>query len=497
MLVQTKHQMTASPVIRTSIAGMGQSWFSQSKAFQAPFSERRSLLLIVDTLLVFLAAYAAFVVTNLTQFDSLSASIAHTPFLDRFTALFFVVWMILALLNDLYDIPSSHDLSLTLRRTLAVGVLGWLIYYISSLFVRVLPSDEVFLIFLGLLLPMIFLWRTAYSVLSQIFLPFQHRVLIIGSGRRGEAIAQVLQDASHLSYQVLGYVDDIAVGPRATVNNLPIVGSPQNIVQLAKEHQAHQIIVATDQSLDLDLFRLLVDCQSAGVLVSWMPDVYEKICHKVPVEHIDPTWGLYAMQDSPIFQRLQLGIKRLVDLLLCFFAWPLLLIVLPLLALLIRYDSPGPIFYRQTRCGRGGKPFSIYKFRTMRVDAEVDGQARWASKADDRITRVGRFLRKSRLDELPQIVNILRGEMSFIGPRPERPEFVTVLEKEIPFYRTRLMVKPGLTGWAQVHYDYGNSVEDAIIKLQYDFYYVRYWSLWLDLYILFRTIGIVVKLKGT
>jgi lipopolysaccharide/colanic/teichoic acid biosynthesis glycosyltransferase len=130
------------------------------------------------------------------------------------------------------------------------------------------------------------------------------------------------------------------------------------------------------------------------------------------------------------------------------------------------------------------------------VNAEQDGQARWASKTDSRITRVGGFLRKTRLDELPQLINVLRGEMSLVGPRPERPEFVETLQQEIPFYRTRLMVKPGLTGWAQVHYDYGNSVEDALIKLQYDFYYLRYWSMWLDLYIIFRTFAVVLKFKG-
>jgi lipopolysaccharide/colanic/teichoic acid biosynthesis glycosyltransferase len=166
-------------------------------------------------------------------------------------------------------------------------------------------------------------------------------------------------------------------------------------------------------------------------------------------------------------------------------------------ALAIRLDSPGPIFYLQIRCGRAGRLFSIFKFRTMSIDAEQDGQARWATKGDQRITRVGRFLRQTRLDELPQLLNVLRGEMSIVGPRPERPEFVEMLQEEVPFYRTRLMVKPGLTGWAQIHYDYGNSVEDALIKLQYDFYYLRYWSVWLDLYIIFRTLGVVFRFRGT
>jgi lipopolysaccharide/colanic/teichoic acid biosynthesis glycosyltransferase len=172
-------------------------------------------------------------------------------------------------------------------------------------------------------------------------------------------------------------------------------------------------------------------------------------------------------------------------------------IALPFVALAIALDDGGPLFYRQVRSGRAGEPFFVVKFRTMRPDAEKDGKPRWAKKDDDRVTRVGKVLRKTRLDELPQIINVLRGEMHIVGPRPERPEFIAELEEKIPFYRTRLTVKPGLTGWAQIHYKYGNSVEDALVKLQYDLYYIRNRSLWLDFYIVFKTIGVVFRLEGT
>jgi exopolysaccharide biosynthesis polyprenyl glycosylphosphotransferase len=203
------------------------------------------------------------------------------------------------------------------------------------------------------------------------------------------------------------------------------------------------------------------------------------------------------MQSQSFFTRLQAVIKRLLDLVMFMFSLPIILVLMPFIALAIRLDSPGPVFYRQVRCGRAGKPFYIYKFRTMVNDAEKDGKAQWASKNDPRITRIGSFLRKSRLDELPQLLNVLRGEMSVVGPRPERPEFIEKLEREIPLYRTRLLVKPGITGWAQVHYDYGNSVEDALIKLQYDFYYIRYQSLALDIYTMFQTVGVLLRLEGT
>jgi exopolysaccharide biosynthesis polyprenyl glycosylphosphotransferase len=201
------------------------------------------------------------------------------------------------------------------------------------------------------------------------------------------------------------------------------------------------------------------------------------------------------MQDKSFLSRIQLISKRLLDLTLVILALPILLIIIPVIAFAVRMDSPGPSFYRQIRCGRAGKPFAIYKFRTMVTDAERDG-VKWAQKNDTRITKMGRFLRKSRLDELPQLYNVLKGEMSIVGPRPERPEFIEQLEEEVPFYRTRLMVKPGITGWAQVHYDYGNTVEDALIKLQYDFYYIRYQSLALDVYTMFRTVSVLFMLKG-
>jgi lipopolysaccharide/colanic/teichoic acid biosynthesis glycosyltransferase len=173
-----------------------------------------------------------------------------------------------------------------------------------------------------------------------------------------------------------------------------------------------------------------------------------------------------------------------------------LAVLLPLVALAIKLDSPGPVFYSQERTGYRGRVFRVWKFRSMVAAAEADGRARWAKPGDPRVTRVGRALRASRLDELPQVLNVLRGEMSIVGPRPERPEFVAALEQQIPFYRARLLVKPGLTGWAQIKYRYGSTAQDALVKLQYDLYYVKHRSLLLDALIIARTIGVVVGLRG-
>jgi exopolysaccharide biosynthesis polyprenyl glycosylphosphotransferase len=364
-----------------------------------------------------------------------------------------------------------------------------------------LPSVQFTLYFAAVGLPTIGFWRLIYTTLLQ-RLGAEHRVIIIGLGRPGQVIAELLEKVAHLNYQIVGYTSDadqLAELPSAPSTDGPsrtVLGTIADLPELIRNHHVNEVIVATNGDVSGTLFSHLVECQGQGVKISWMPDLYEKLCYSVPIEYIDPQWALFAMQGQPIFGRLQLTMKRVMDLLIMLLFLPTFLLLMPLLALLIRLDSPGPIFYRQVRAGRGGKLFSIWKFRTMVTDAEKDGKARWAAQNDDRITRVGRILRKARLDELPQLLNILRGEMSLVGPRPERPEFIEILQKEIPFYHTRLMVKPGLTGWAQVSYDYGNSTADAMLKLHYDFYYIRYWSLWLDIYILFKTIGIVFKLKG-
>jgi exopolysaccharide biosynthesis polyprenyl glycosylphosphotransferase len=355
--------------------------------------------------------------------------------------------------------------------------------------------NHFYLSFLLMEIGAITLWRWAYATLFKL-LPVYHRVLVVGYNKQGKSIATLLRDAPNLKYQVVGYVDDGLAERSSASDGLPIWGQSASLLDLVHDVNIHEVIVALEQRVPEHLFQRLVECQANGVRLSLTANIYEELYQKLPVEFLNADWMLWAIQNQPVFNRLQLGLKRLVDLVLALIGFLVLMLTFPFVALAIRLDSPGNIFYRQARCGRGGQLLSIIKFRTMTSNAEADGQARWASKDDARITRVGRFLRKTRLDELPQVINVLRGEMSIIGPRPERPEFVQELEQSIPFYRLRLLVKPGLTGWAQTHYEYGNSAEDALIKLEYDLYYLRFWSLWLDIYIIFRTISIVLRCKG-
>jgi exopolysaccharide biosynthesis polyprenyl glycosylphosphotransferase len=355
------------------------------------------------------------------------------------------------------------------------------------------PPRLFFIYFLVIACSGIILWRWTYAAASS-FLPIQHSVLIVGGGEGARDIARALKQVSRVSYQVMGFVDDDSVMRSDLLDDVPVLGRIEDLPRLVTQFNAQEIVVATDRAIDSTLFQLLVDCHGLGARVSYMPDLYDQLSRRIPVQHTDPAWALNVIEKLP--SRLSLSCKRLVDLILAGVGLLTLAPFLPLVALAIKLDSPGPVFYRQIRSGRAGRHFTILKFRTMVVDAEQDGQARWATEDDPRITAVGRFLRKTRVDELPQLHNVLRGDMSIVGPRPERPEFVEQLAQEIPFYRTRLMVKPGLTGWAQIHYSYGNSTEDALIKLQYDFHYLRYWSFWMDLYIIFRTLGVAFRFKG-
>lgn len=462
--------------------------------YQFRFSERRVLLVLVDSLIVALAAWGASVLWE--KPDGLQASVAMAGEYWYWYPVLLGGWLLLAWLNDLYDIRSTDNTPLSAMRVTIAGALSLVIYWVVHSLIPKAPHPLLFTYYLGLVLPAIALWRWAYTV-SFDRPPFHHRVLIVGGGSRGQLLADILREGPGVKCNVMGYVDGNTATKEDMREDVPYLGQESDLSYLVQELGIHEIAISTEQDLENPLFQMLIDCQAQGVRVSWLPSLYGKFYRQIPMEYVDPAWALHAMQERPIFSRLQQSNKRLLDLTLVVLALPFLLLFFLPIAVAIRLDSEGPVFYRQMRSGRGNRPFRIFKFRTMYVDAEKDGKARWATENDPRVTRVGRFLRKSRLDELPQVLNVLSGDMSLVGPRPERPEFVEELQEIVSFYRTRMMVKPGITGWAQIHYDYGNSEEDASIKLQYDFYYIHHWSLWMDLYILYRTVGVVAQLKGT
>jgi sugar transferase (PEP-CTERM system associated) len=267
------------------------------------------------------------------------------------------------------------------------------------------------------------------------------------------------------------------------------------LTEVVQRLDIKEVIVAVrEQRGGVLPLRELLDCRVRGIPVTDLSAFYEKVRGEVPIETLKASWLIYG---SGFEQgNVRTLIKRAFDLAASVVLFAATLPLMIVTALAIKVESPGPVIYRQVRTGRAGRPFTVLKFRSMRADAEKDGVAQWAKPGDARVTRVGRVIRKLRIDELPQLINVLRGEMSFVGPRPERPEFVAKLKEQIPFYDLRHSVKPGLTGWAQVRYSYGASVEDARTKLQFDLYYVKNHSLFLDILILFETARVILFREG-
>jgi sugar transferase (PEP-CTERM system associated) len=316
---------------------------------------------------------------------------------------------------------------------------------------------------------------------------FRERVYVLGTGERAERLVDGLRARAELGIEVVGWTGNLQ-------GELTREAVGTHLAQLGRQTAVHRVIVAMpDRRGTLPVEELLA-LRLAGVKVEEATSWLEKISGRIEVEQLYPSWLIFVegFRFSGVFRL----VRRVLNFTVALVALVLALPLLPFVALAIRLDSPGPVLYRQKRVGRGGASFFCYKFRTMRPDAEADSGATWAQDSDPRITRFGKFLRTSRLDEIPQLWCVLKGDMHFVGPRPERPEFVEWLSKEIPYYGVRHIVRPGITGWAQVRYKYGNTLDDAREKLQYDLFYIKNASLGLDLLIWLQTVKIVLLGRG-
>jgi sugar transferase (PEP-CTERM system associated) len=333
----------------------------------------------------------------------------------------------------------------------------------------------------------------AYAAHSGAATGFSHRVLILGAGDEAVTVEQSLRRFG-AGVQVVGFVQTQA-GEAASVAANRILPSGHSLAETVRQLGVDEVVVAVRERRGGVLpLRQLLDCKLAGVKVLDLSSYFERSLGQLRLDSLRASWMIFGDGFRQGFVRSL--VKRLFDiaaaLLLLALAWPIMLVT----ALLILLEDGAPVFYRQERVGQGGRTFRVIKFRSMRNDAERDGKPRWASSNDDRVTRIGHIIRKLRIDELPQILNVLKGDMSLVGPRPERPFFVDQLVADIPYYAVRHSVKPGVTGWAQVRYHYGASVDDAVQKLQYDLYYVKNHSLFLDIVVMFETIGVVLTGKG-
>jgi sugar transferase (PEP-CTERM system associated) len=396
--------------------------------------------------------------------------------------------------NDFYDLTLVHsNRELVVRLLQAAGAASIVLAALYFLRPALMIGNGIFVSALFVFLVAILGWRLAFNQISG-SMKLQERILFVGTGTTARMVARQILDQHDFAYRVIGFIDDDASRIGQRIVNPAIVGTPADIERLIAEHQIDRIVVGlSDRRGKLPVEELL-RAKMAGIRVEDATTTYERVTGKLLIDDLRPSFLIFS--DGFRVSRITRLMKRSIDLglslLLAILAFPLIVVT----ALAVFLEGGGPILYRQERVGENGRTFTLSKFRSMRKDAEQGGKPIWAMDGDARITRIGRFIRKTRLDELPQLWNVVRGDMSFVGPRPERPFFVEQLSKEIPFYQQRHAVKPGLTGWAQVRYRYGSSLEDATEKLRYDLYYIKHLSVIFDLTIVFDTVKVVLFRKG-
>jgi sugar transferase (PEP-CTERM system associated) len=394
--------------------------------------------------------------------------------------------------NDLYDLTRVHA-----KRELLVGVLqgtgaaAIAVAIVSALVPSLLIGTGTFTTVVALLLVVVPVWRLAFDGLTS-DPHLEERIVVVGTGAMARIVAQQIRDQHDFAYRVVGFLADSET-PAGEMSVGPVLGTHADLSRIIGARRITRVVVGLSNRRGHLPIEELLRAKLAGVRVEDAATTYERITGKILVDDLKPSWLIFS--DGFHASRVTRVLKRTFDLVLAIVGFVPAAPLMLLTALAVKLDSRGPALYRQERVGENGRVFTLCKFRSMRIDAE-QGTPIWAKDKDDRVTRVGRFIRLTRLDELPQLWNVLRGDMSFVGPRPERPFFVEQLAAVIPFYMARHAVKPGVTGWAQVKYRYGSSIEDALEKLRYDLYYIKHLSLVFDFTILVDTVKVIVSGKG-
>ena len=372
------------------------------------------------------------------------------------------------------------------RLLLVLSSLSFVLAGIVFVFPTVDVGHNILAVGVALLTILLVVWRRTDEWIIRLPI-FRERVYVLGCGARAHSVVETLRRRPDAGMDVVGWNENSSSNEK-----LDILSKELRSFSKAKT-EIDRVIVAMEDRRNSMPIRELLDLRLCGVMIEDAGSLLERLSGRLPLEGLNPsalifTHGFKVKASQQILRRAVSFTVALIGLLIC-------LPIIPFIALAVRLSSPGPVFFTQTRVGLRGRLFSVYKFRTMRQDAESNG-AVWATKDDPRITPLGRFMRKTRLDEIPQLWNVIRGDMAFVGPRPERPEFVKWLGSEIPYYHLRHMIRPGLTGWAQVRYQYGASLEETKRKLEYDLYYLKHLSLGLDLLIMFETVKTIVLRRG-
>lgn len=394
---------------------------------------------------------------------------------------------------DLYDLKIFRsNIELGIRLLQSLGVSSILLAVLYYLFPPLIIGRGIFLISLGFMGAVIVSWRIIYNHILRTR-QLDQKIMIVGSGPLAKNIAKEIVERVDTGFKIIGFITENPERVGEKLVNPSIIGDQSQILDMATREKVNRIIVALEERRGKFPDAQLLECKMRGIAVEEGIEFYEHLTGKLQVESLRPSFLIFS--DGFKKSKWTMLTKRVTGFALSSIGLILLSPLILIISILIKIDSRGPVFYRQERAGERGKTFKLLKFRSMVENAETNGPV-WGEQDDKRVTRVGRWIRKSRFDEVPQMFNVLKGDMSFVGPRPERPYFIEILQKEIPFYNQRHSVKPGVTGWAQIKYRYGASKEDALEKLKYDLYYIKNLSPLFDLLIIFETIKVVLFRKG-
>ncbi len=440
---------------------------------------------------IFLADLTVLAVVILLSVFLRTGADSYLKYLNEHMVHFLVlvfIFIITFQIADLYDIKRNFRHASQQLYLYAVCFISMMIS-VSMYYSGLTSVGRSILFLIGVLVPLsIGLVRSLYESIGSVE-QWKRKVLIVGAGGAGKRLHDTINNFENCDLCVIGFVDDDPEKQGTLISGKPVMGGSQDLVELALKNKVHMIVLGVISNKSNILVKNLIRCYYMHIAVLDMPTVYESITGKLPLKYITEEW---LLNNAMLTHRLRYkNLKRSLDIL---FSLILLLLSTPLTLLaviLIKFESKGEVLFRQRRVGMDFKEFTIYKFRTMVQNAEKDTGAVWASENDMRITKAGKFLRRFRIDEIPQLINVIGGQMSFVGPRPERKVFIDDFEKEITAYGYRLIVKPGITGWAQVKYKYTNTKEQTIEKLKYDLYYIKNMSLLLDILIVLKTVKTV------
>ena len=462
---------------------------SKNKDIHFEISERKILLRILDIAVVLMGLYG---LESFLDFDYLTLKKENSIALIVLA----VYITIFGTIFELYDLQKSSKLDITFRNLILMASTTVLFYLLTPFLTPFLPENRLQIIFFYItIICCIFLWRLAY--VSFITSPrFFKRVLLVGEISNIENIVKPLNE-SDPNYKIVGFINCEST----TEDPIKFKGlkefEPNQLMQVIKDQKVSEILVASydSETITSDIYHDLITLLERGFTIREYTQVYEEITYRVPIQFVGKDFYKYFPFSRSNQNKLYLFFHRSFDILFSFFGLFFGLFIVPLILIGNAIANQGPLFYSQERIGKNGRVFKIIKLRSMIINAEVGG-IKWAQRDDVRVTTFGKFLRRTRLDEIPQFINVIKGEMSIIGPRPERPFFVNELSRVIPFYETRHIVKPGLTGWAQVNTRYGSSVDDSLTKLQYDLFYIKHRSFFLDMNIIVKTLSTILYYRG-